>query len=122
MPSSTPGHKFLLDENVRTELLELLKINGFDVKYVPKGARDKKVAEISKTEDRILVTNDTDFEEYGKDQVFAIILLRIPQSDKESLLKSFQKLINDIDVFEGKLIMLMLNRWEQVPLFQEVEN
>lgn len=122
MPSSIPIHKFLLDENVRIELFKLLKNLGLDVMYVPNGTSDKRIAEFSKTKKQILVTNDTDFEDYSKDQVFAIILLRIPQSDKESLLATFQKLINEITTFEGKLVVLMPNKWEQIPLFQEVEN
>ena len=61
MSSLTPNLKFLVDENVRTELSRFLRIQGFDFKLAPKGASDKQLALISKTEKRILVTNDEDF-------------------------------------------------------------
>lgn len=55
MPSSTPALKFLLDENVKKVLYQFL------------------------------VTNDWDFEWYTKDQIYSVIILRIPQYDSKSL-------------------------------------
>ena len=108
MPAS-PDFKFLLDENVRIELFDLLKENSFDVKRV-RGISDAEVADISKKEARILVTNDSDFSdiELYSNAVFSVVLLRVPQSDPDALLDSFSKFIvkGKIKDFEGKFIEL----------------
>lgn len=98
--------KFLLDENVRYELLVFLKNKGFDVKFSPKGATDSVVAHISKNEGRILVTNDVDFEFASKSEVFSVILLKIHQADKEGLLKSFERLLINTSGLQGMLVLL----------------
>ena len=116
MRLSRPAPKFLLDENVRIELYQFLKDKNFDVKLVPKGASDKIVAEISPKEGRVLVTNDEDFSEYSKKQVFAVILLKVPQNDSKALLNSSAKLLKNLRNFEGKIVILKPNRWEDFPL------
>jgi hypothetical protein len=42
--------KFLLDENIRIEIKEFLESEGFEVKYVPKGIDNSKVASLAKEE------------------------------------------------------------------------
>ena len=67
--------KFLLDENVKKELLQFLK-KDFDVIFKPKGLSNGKLAEFSKLEKRIFITNDWDFTEehsYNKETIFSII-------------------------------------------------
>ena len=112
--------KFLLDENVKKELLQFLK-KDFDVIFKPKKLSNGKLAEYSKSEQRIFVTNDWDFTDkflYTKDKIFSIVLLRIPQDKPESLLKSFSKLLKEIkpENFEGNLITLYEDRSETSPL------
>lgn len=121
MSSSTPNLKFLLDENVRTELSKLLTQTGFDVKTVPKAFTDNQVAVISKTENRILITNDRDFTEYSEDEIFSVVFLQIPQNDPKSLQISFKKLLRKVKDFKGKLIILKIGKWEEFPLGQEIE-
>lgn len=98
--------KFLLDENVRHELFVFLKSKDLDVKTIPTGSTDLKVADISKKESRVLITNDKDFEFASKLELYAVILLKIHQADKESLLKSFEKLLDKNINFEGKSVQL----------------
>ncbi|MBI3190831.1 DUF5615 family PIN-like protein [archaeon] len=88
---SPSGPKFLLDENVRIELLKFLKKNSFDAVQV-RGITNGKVAEISRLQKRVLVTNDSDFTNrslYPKENVFSVVILKLPQSDAVLLIKSF---------------------------------
>lgn len=116
MRLSRPAPKFLLDENVRIELHKFLKDKNFDVKLVPKGASDKFLATISKEEGRVLVTNDEDFCQYAKNQLFAVILLKIPQNDSKALLNSSAKLLKNLRNFEGRVVILKPNSWDDFPL------
>lgn len=108
--------QFLLDENVRKELLPFLENLGFSARIAPRGSSDETLAAISIKEKRILVTNDEDFSEYPKSAVFSIVWLRIPQNDPQSLLRMFSQLIKECEDFKGKLIVLEKNIWKDVPL------
>ena len=114
-----PKTKFLLDENVRVELAQFLKSKNFDIKLVPKSAGDAVVASISKNEERILVTNDQDFLHCGKDKIFSLIWLRIPQNDSKLLLKSFDKLLKECNYFVGNIILLEPGKWESTLLEED---
>ena len=117
MPSlASKELKFLLDENVKNELLQFLK-KGFDVVFKPKGLSNGKLAELSKSEQRVFVTNDWDFTDkflYSKETIFSIILLRILQDKPESLIEQFSKLIKEVkpEDFEGKFIILYEDKFE----------
>ena len=119
-PHSQP--KFLLDENVKKELLKFLKSEGYDLTFKPKGLSNGKLAAFSKSEKRILVTNDSNFTDslvLPKDKIFSLVLLRIPQNEPETLLKSFSKLLKDKtkpEDFEGFLITLKEDGFEISPL------
>lgn len=117
----TPTYKFLLDENVRQELYAYLTEKDIEVKLAPKGALDKRLAVTSKSEKRIIVTNDEDFSQYSKDKVYAVIWLRIPQNNEQALLRSFKKLLREIKNFTSKLIILYDDKWEEFPLIEELE-
>ena|SRR3989338_9894599 len=118
MSSSTPSpkFKFLLDENVRIDLYKFLQSNGFDIKAAPKGTSDSSLASLSKTEKRILVTNDEDFAEYSNDSLFSVIWLKIPQNDPESLISSFTKLLKEFSKFSSRLVVLEAENWKDFPL------
>lgn len=81
MSSSIPTLGFLLDENVRIELFRYLKHKEFNVKLAPKSTPDSRLANLSKREKLIIVTNDEDFTDYLRGEVFCVVWLRIPQSD-----------------------------------------
>jgi len=121
MQSSTPIPKFLLDENVRIELFKFLKKSNVDAKLAPKSASDRKLASISSSENRILITNDEDFTQYSKEEIYSAIWLRIPQKDSKKLLTVFSKLIKTFRNFEGKLIMLGPAGWEEIPLLRDIK-
>ncbi|MBI2106266.1 DUF5615 family PIN-like protein [Candidatus Woesearchaeota archaeon] len=104
-----PRVKFLLDENVKNRLLEFLRSGEYDVVIKPKGLSNGKLASFSKSEKRVLVTNDVDFSLYPKNKIFSVVLLRIPQYNPESLTESFSKLLKDkykSEDFEGFLVEL----------------
>ena len=101
--------KFLFDENVDERLKIFLEQKGVDVNSKPKGLSNGKLAEFSKSEQRVLVTNDEDFIEFNKDKIFSVVLLRIPQRKIKSLINSFSKLLkgkSEPEDFEGFLIEL----------------
>ena len=114
--------KFLLDENVDKRLEKFLKSEGFDLTSASKGVSNSKLAPISKSEKRILVTNDDDFTDpffFPKEKIFSIIWLRIPQDKSESLLKAFSMLLKEKskpDDFEGYLIILKEEDFEVSPI------
>ena len=109
--------KFLRDENVKKRLESFLRKQGVDIVSKPKGLTNGELARYSKSEQRILITNDNDFidsEQFPKDKLFSIIWLRIPQDKPESLLSAFSKLLKETkpEDFEGKLITLYEDKFE----------
>lgn len=109
----------MIDENVHRKLYTFLKKNNFDAKLVPKSASDKRIAHISKVEQRILVTNDEDFLNNSEDEIFSVIWLRVKQGDVNTLLTMFEKLLHSVNPFSGRLIILYANSWEDSPLVQQ---
>lgn len=120
MPSSIPDLKFLLDENVKKALFKFLVSKNFDVKISPKSTRDSLLAKISKQEDRILITNDSDFQWYDKKQIHSVVLLNIPQNDSKSLISSFEKLLKEFNNFPGRIVILEVNKWQDFSLWEEI--
>lgn len=110
--------KFLLDENVKIELLKFLKSEGYNASFKPKGVSNGKLAKLSKSERRVLVTNDSDFANsdlFPKEKVFSIVLLAIPQDKPEAFLEAFSILLNERSKpkdFEGFLIVLKDKEFE----------
>ena len=109
--------KFLLDENVKKELLKFLKQKGFDVIFKPKELSNGVLTEFSKLEQRALISNDrhfTDSSRFPKEKIFSVVWLRIPQNESELLFESFSKLLKEIksEDFKGNLIKLYEDRFE----------
>ena len=120
---SQPKLKFLFDENVDKRLERFLKQRGVDVISKPKSLSNGKLAEFSKSEQRILVTNDDDFVEFTKDEIFSVVWLRVPQRKIESLMSSFSKLLKDKskpEDFEGFLVVVGKAKFEVLPLSSEI--
>ncbi len=69
-----------------------------------------------------MVTNDQDFVDYDEDTIFSLVWLRIPQDDANLLIKSFGKLLAEIGVFLGKVVILEPNSWEDFPLAEDLED
>ena len=116
--SNSASHlvKFLRDENVKKRLETFLKQKGVDIISKPKGLSNGKLAEFSKSEQRVLITNDWDFTDklYPKEKIFSVVFLRIPQDKPELLITEFSKLLKEIkpEDFKGKLITLYEDRFE----------
>ncbi|MFH1889736.1 MAG: DUF5615 family PIN-like protein [Nanoarchaeota archaeon] len=112
--------KFLLDENVKRDLLNFLTSEGYDVTFKPKGLSNGKLAAFSKSEQRIFVTNDEDFTEFTKEKIFSLVWLRTPQDKPESLISSFSKLLKETnsEYFKGKLIIISEDKFEISPLVE----
>ena len=71
--SSSPSPlkpKFLLDENVQRRLGLFVKSEGFEVVIPPKGVSNGKLMSFSKTQNCILVTNDSDFSSAPQEKIF----------------------------------------------------
>ncbi len=100
---------FLIDENVRRDLLIFLTKKDFKVLSPQKGTTDNEIAKLCLNKKLILVTNDTDFSKYSKSKIYSVILLKIPQAAKDALLNLFEKLLSKQINFEGKLIILYLD-------------
>jgi len=106
---SPPELKFLLDENVHSRLGLFLKASGYNILIAPKGSSDRVISELSLAQKRILVTNDSDFESKTPQEVFSVILLKMPQTDASMLLKAFATLVaqkKSSKQFSGKLTIL----------------
>jgi len=116
MSSSTPSPRFLLDENVRIELARFLRSQPLDVKVAPRSSKDPSLAAVSHKERRVLVTNDEDFTAYGRESIFGIVWLKIPQNDPATLVVSFRALLTELKRFEGRLVILSPNTWTDLSL------
>ena len=114
--------KFLFDENVDKRLERFLVQQGVDVISKPKKLSDDKLAEFSKSEQRVLVTNDEDFSEFTKEEIFSVVWLRIPQRKISSSIGEFSKLIKEtgLQEFKGNLIILYEDISETSPLFESL--
>jgi predicted nuclease of predicted toxin-antitoxin system len=58
--------KFLADVNIEKVLVEYLARTGFDVKWIPDydcHMKDEELLQLANDEQRLLITNDTDFGE-----------------------------------------------------------
>ena len=112
MSLSVSPLKFLSDENVDKRLERFLEQQGADIISKPKGLSNGKLAAFSKSEQRVLVTNDKHFADSSKfprEKIFGIVWLRISQREIESSKSSFSKLLKDkskVEDFEGFLIEL----------------
>jgi|SRR3989338_874902 len=85
--------RFLIDESSGKKLAGFLKEKGFDAVYVGdwlKGADDEAILQKSNQEDRILITNDSDFGELifrWKKPSSGIIFLRLMTDNPSNRLK-----------------------------------
>lgn len=115
--SASRSIKFLRDENVKRRLEIFLKQQGIDIISKPSGLSNGKLAEFSKLEQRVLITNDwhfADSSKFPKEKIFSVVWLRIPQDSPELLITAFSKLLKEakLEDFEGKLIILYKGRFE----------
>ena len=103
--------KLLADENIPTELLTILSKEGFDIKEVQLGSKDRQVFEFAKLQNRILLTFDKHFLnriKFPPKESSGIIFLKISPPLIDDIYFSLTKLFNSINSseFKGKLFIL----------------
>lgn len=115
--------KFLLDENVKVELLRYLEQQGFDVVLKSRGTVNGKLGEFSKKEKRVLITNDRHFSDaslFPKEKIFSVIWLRnIPQNEPMLLISAFSKLLENPPDFDSNLIRLYPDKFDIKPILSK---
>jgi len=103
-------------------LLKFLKSGGHDVISKPKGLTNGRLAAYSKSESRVLVTNDADFTDpslFSREKIFSVVWLQVPQDNPKALISSFSDMLAEfskLSDFEGQLITLKRNSFEAKPL------
>jgi predicted nuclease of predicted toxin-antitoxin system len=94
--------KFIADVNIEKLIVDYLKENGYDVKWIPDyncEILDEDLLKLANLEKRILITNDKDFGELTflqKSLSTGIILLRVKgqrAEDKVKLIEPLAKVI-----------------------------
>ena len=91
--------RFLADVNIEKDLVIFLKKQGYDVLWTPDyncRLKDYELLELANKEDRILITNDTDFGEIvflQRKLSSGIILIRVKGQDVRKKLRSLKKLL-----------------------------
>jgi predicted nuclease of predicted toxin-antitoxin system len=91
---------FKIDENLPVEVAELLREAGHDALTVDEqmlsGSSDVDLAQVCKTEERILVTLDTDFADlrlYPPEKYTGLLVLRLGTQDKVHVLSVFRRIL-----------------------------
>jgi len=109
--------KIILDENVHRGLLSFLVSLKHDVKITPTGIRNGKLFALSQSEERTLITRDSDFleERFRSTKNFGIILLRISARDLDAQKKGLLKLISNLKSFKNKTYKVITeNQFEEI--------
>ena len=95
--------KLLADENVRRRLVRVLIESGHDVKMAEKGTRNSALFLLAKKDNRLLLTNDTDFlgiELYPTDKTVGIVILRVFPETFENQREAVLRLLGKFKVEE----------------------
>ena len=92
--------QFKIDENLPIDVADLLRQNGHDALTIWDqnivGSPDRMIAEICQREHRCLITLDKDFADirtYPPENFAGIIILRVRQQDKPTILEWMKKLL-----------------------------
>jgi len=112
----------LADENIPIEFIETLSKEGYDIKRVSLGSKDKQIFELAISEDRVLLTLDKHFLnklKFPPKESLGIILISINPPLIDSLYFSLSKLFNKIDSskFKGRLFILSSSGFKVFPRF-----
>jgi predicted nuclease of predicted toxin-antitoxin system len=103
--------KFLIDENIRKEVIDFIVSLGYDVLIVPSGCADQEVAKIAKEEKRIILTHDIHFAnilEYPPQEFSGIIRIRIHPPIAPTIIGALNNLFEKLSPaqIDKKLIIL----------------
>lgn len=100
--------------------MDSLKENGFDVKTPQAGTDDEKVAKLSKSENRVLVTFDRHFAntlQFPPEKYSGIVFIRIRPPLIRSVLDALLNLFELVEPahFRGKLFVLSISGYRLFP-------
>ena len=99
---------FLADENIPEKLTRFLVRSGHSVEKAVPQAPDQENIRKARSEKRIIITLDKDFEIlYAKDPSFGVILFRIHPPYADLLIKSFERLIGQIPEIPSTGLILL---------------
>ena len=97
--------KFKIDENLPAELADVLRTAGHDVHSVHdegmEGESDLRIAEVCKSEERVLITLDMDFSdlrEFSPEDFPGIIVFRLRKQDKLTVASVGKRILPLFDV------------------------
>jgi predicted nuclease of predicted toxin-antitoxin system len=111
--------RFLIDENVRTEVSDFLSTVGDTVGVSP-GATDTEVAKVARTESRVIVTHDKDFanpHSFPPHDYAGIIVIRIHPPRPDAIIAALSALFKDMSGarMAGTLVILEKTRFLLYP-------
>lgn len=112
--------KLLCDANIPFKLSRLLTEKGFDLIESPPFAEDSEIAELAKSEERVILTFDRDFGNinlFPPKEYFGIVFIRIRPPLINSVLSALINLFNSVESleFKGKLYVLSLSGFRIFP-------
>ncbi|MCM8824385.1 MAG: DUF5615 family PIN-like protein [Candidatus Omnitrophica bacterium] len=106
--------QFIVDKNVRKEVVDFLKAKGYDVISLTAGLEDEKIAQTAKETKRILLTHDQHFANilaYPPKEYSGIIRIKIHPPTADSIINALENLFQKLSTkqIDKKLIILEKN-------------
>ncbi|MFC1674907.1 DUF5615 family PIN-like protein [Candidatus Omnitrophota bacterium] len=103
--------RFLVDENVRKEVVDFLISGGHDTLTAASGAKDEEIARIAKEAKRIILTHDQHFADilmYPPEQYSGIIRIKIHPPTSQAIINALKYFLPQIspDKLDKKLVIL----------------
>jgi len=103
--------KFLLDENVGSEVETFLMKSGHDIKRVASGSENGEVMRVASVEKRVLITHDIHFSNilmYPPNRHSGIIRIRIHPPSPDRVVSALRRLLNKVapEEFNKRLYVL----------------
>jgi len=106
-----PKLRFLVDENVRKEVVGFLRLEGHDVLVLASGAKDEEVARVAKQAKRIILTHDQHFADilmYPPEEYAGIIRIKIHPPSAATIINALKDFLLKLspDKLDKKLVIL----------------
>jgi len=103
--------RFLIDENIRREVIDFLKSAGHDILVVTRGLEDEKIAQMAKKTKRIILTHDYHFANiliYPPEVYSGIIRIKIHPPTATVIINALGSLLQKLTCgqIQNKLIIL----------------
>lgn len=115
--------KFIADVNVEKGIVDFLRAEGYDVKWVPNihcEIADESLLRLANKERRILITNDKDFGELTflqKKLSAGVILIRVKGQKTNDKVKLVQKVLKDHrDKLPNHFVVVNRTKFRFIPM------